>query len=307
MKQIPPIIALIASMCIFAHSQSLFSEVQFVNEINLLKSDRNDVARILAARYIKTGDDSRYFESFSTKNAFVEIYYSRGECSGDSDWNVPEWKVTQIEISPRSTVWVNDIGLDFSKYKFERLYGNLVESYIYYDKDLGIAIEVDRNAVLKIRLFPSKIDYLLSCSPEKAKKFYSKKNYFVDSKLEERIFSDLPNFNAEVVELRFAPSSISANWNSTDPEVNSFCALTSNEIAIETQVKDRENDVLIYAYKVSAGEIIGKGKKILWDLTDVKPGSYTITAAVDDGCGFCGKTLTKTVILQDCPKTLGTK
>ena len=40
-----------------------------------------------------------------------------------------------------------------------------------------------------------------------------------------------------------------------------------------------------------------------WDLSDVVPGQYTITAGVDDGCGICGKTKTKEVTVvntQDC-------
>lgn len=69
-------------------------------------------------------------------------------------------------------------------------------------------------------------------------------------------------------------------------------------IQIHTIAKDPENDLLTYSYVVSVGKIIGKGEKVIWDLSGVKPGTYTITAAVDDGCGFCGKTQTKTVIVK---------
>jgi hypothetical protein len=56
---------------------------------------------------------------------------------------------------------------------------------------------------------------------------------------------------------------------------------------------------LTYSYTVSGGRVIGNGVKVFWDLSGVKPGTYTITAAVDDGCGFCGKTQTKTVVVKE--------
>ena len=37
-----------------------------------------------------------------------------------------------------------------------------------------------------------------------------------------------------------------------------------------------------------------------WDLTGVAPGTYTITTAVNDGCGICGKTDTRTITVEEC-------
>jgi hypothetical protein len=48
-----------------------------------------------------------------------------------------------------------------------------------------------------------------------------------------------------------------------------------------------------------AGKIVGYGAKVVWDLTGVKAGTYTITAAANDGCGLCGKFVTKTVVVKD--------
>lgn len=73
---------------------------------------------------------------------------------------------------------------------------------------------------------------------------------------------------------------------------------TNMLIKVFTEARDDEYDALIYKYEVSAGKIIGKQETVLWDLTGVKAGTYTITAAVDDGCGFCGNTITKTVIIK---------
>lgn len=73
-------------------------------------------------------------------------------------------------------------------------------------------------------------------------------------------------------------------------------------IDVATTAEDAENDVLKYNYTVSGGRIIGSGANVKWDLSQVAPGTYTITGAVDDGCGICGKYHTKTVTVAaaDC-------
>jgi len=65
---------------------------------------------------------------------------------------------------------------------------------------------------------------------------------------------------------------------------------------------DPENDVLTYSYTVSGGRIVGTGANVKWDLSKVAPGTYTITAGLDDGCGICGRTVTETVTVAaaDC-------
>lgn len=71
-------------------------------------------------------------------------------------------------------------------------------------------------------------------------------------------------------------------------------------IAVSTVATDPENDVLTYNYTVSGGRIVGSGANVSWDLTGVQAGTYTITSAVDDGCGVCGTTQTKTVTVAAC-------
>ncbi|MBV9217733.1 MAG: hypothetical protein JO053_16320, partial [Acidobacteria bacterium] len=66
-------------------------------------------------------------------------------------------------------------------------------------------------------------------------------------------------------------------------------------INVTTHASDPENDVLTYNYTVSGGRIVGSGANVQWDLTSAQPGTYTITTGVDDGCGVCGKTDTRTV------------
>ncbi len=81
-------------------------------------------------------------------------------------------------------------------------------------------------------------------------------------------------------------------------------------VNVETYAEDPEGDILIYSYTVSGGRIVGTGSKVTWDLNKVMPGTYTLTAGVDDGCGLCGKRGTRTIIVREnesaprcvCPK-----
>jgi hypothetical protein len=59
-------------------------------------------------------------------------------------------------------------------------------------------------------------------------------------------------------------------------------------------------DVLTYNYTVSGGRIVGSGANVTWDLSGVRPGTYTITAGVDNGCGVCGTTKTETITVREC-------
>jgi hypothetical protein len=73
-------------------------------------------------------------------------------------------------------------------------------------------------------------------------------------------------------------------------------------VTVTTTAVDPENDVLTYNYTVSGGRITGTpGATAQWDLSGLQPGSYTITAGVDDGCGLCGQTKTETVRVVACP------
>jgi hypothetical protein len=75
----------------------------------------------------------------------------------------------------------------------------------------------------------------------------------------------------------------------------------SSTISVATKATDPENDVLTYNYTVSGGRIVGTGANVQWDLSTAQAGTYTITTGVDDGCGVCGRTDTKTITIQACP------
>ena len=61
-----------------------------------------------------------------------------------------------------------------------------------------------------------------------------------------------------------------------------------------------ENAVVTYSYTVNGGRIVGTGANVTWDLSGVRPGTYTVTVGVDDGCGICGQTQTKTITVTEC-------
>ena len=107
MKKIIAFLFFISITCGFAFAQSRLPEFVKAKEIKLLKSTRADVNRILAD--FKSDDDeendkkdeddeSNYSQTFSTENADIEITYSTGDCSDDSDdtdkWNIPKGNVT---------------------------------------------------------------------------------------------------------------------------------------------------------------------------------------------------------------------
>ena len=112
--------------------------------------------------------------------------------------------------------------------------------------------------------------------------------------------AEIPNQAANVTALTLSDTEISlpcpAGFRSTSGACND-----STTVNVSTTAVDPENDVLTYNYTVSGGRIVGSGANVQWDLSGAQPGTYTITAGVDDGCGICGKTETKTLTIATCP------
>jgi hypothetical protein len=49
---------------------------------------------------------------------------------------------------------------------------------------------------------------------------------------------------------------------------------------------DPDGDTMLYTYSATGGRIEGEGANAKWNLNGVmRPGSYTVTVEVDDGCG----------------------
>ena len=301
MKKIIYLVVFNLAMCGFIFAQSPLAEFDKVKEIKLLEFNRDDVTKVFSDYKASVSNKPNEYDWFSTKDATIRVSYASGKCSDNfEDWNVSEGKATEIEISLTTAISLKDSGIDFTNYKKEKEYVNLARAYIYHNKDSGIAFEVYKNKIYKIYLIPSKENYPLLCDTERVQNYYSSQSWFnVD--LKERIYIPGRPLNqpADVVNLNLSLTEITAACDGDGSNQSCFNKLRS--IFVSTIGKDSENDVLIYDYKVSGGKIIGQGANVVWDLSGVKPGTYTITAAVDDGCGLCGKSITKTVVVKECP------
>lgn len=93
-------------------------------------------------------------------------------------------------------------------------------------------------------------------------------------------------------------------------EVILNCSLGDNSCSNDRIIKVRTNATTLgdekFVYQVSAGKIIGEGENVEWDLTDVKPGTYTITAGIsqylpDWGWSVFGETKTQVITIKECP------
>jgi photosystem II stability/assembly factor-like uncharacterized protein len=103
------------------------------------------------------------------------------------------------------------------------------------------------------------------------------------------VASGLP---ANVTALRLSHTEISP----TCPSSNTDC---SGDRQIEVTVTAVQPDDAEYVYKVSAGRIIGNGPNVRWVLSEVTPGTYTITAGISVPVwGALGLTKTAMVVIR---------
>lgn len=304
------LIVLCLLFCNFTTAQSLRAELEKVKEIKLLESNRDDVRKLFAG-YKLEPISSEYFnhtDTFKTIDAEIEFSYSKGKCSDeDSDgYDIEEWKVDSIYISLENPIQLKDariilsnIGIKFSKYRKEKVYNNVENLYMYHNKELGMGLEVNKNELQNIIFISNKKYYSLICDKEAAKRLISTNSFFTLPLKRRFIISDV-NTVPIVYNLILSLPEITATCNVLNSSENKNCSDGVKFIAVFAWAKDDEGDTLTYNYTFTGGKIIGTGAKVLWDLSDVKPGTYTITAAVDDGCGFCGRTVTKTVTVKQC-------
>lgn len=298
MKKLIFLLIVISAACNFTFAQTLIG-LDKVKQIKLLESNREDVRKIFADYNLDISDDLGHYEWFSTKNAKIRVSYSKGDCLNNSeDWNVSEWKVTQINISPLTTVKLEDTGIDFSKYRKGR-YANASHLYIYFTEDFLTALEINKDKVEDVIFTPSKKHYSLLCNQKIIKMNSATKSWFYNPNGWRFTITE-SNAIPDVANLILSTSEIVSNCSMTDLKRNKTCPDNVKQIAVFAVAEDLEYDTLTYDYKVSGGKIIGQGSKVVWDLSGVKPGTYTITAAVDDGCGFCGTPKTKSVVVKEC-------
>lgn len=104
---------------------------------------------------------------------------------------------------------------------------------------------------------------------------------------------DLP---ISVVALLLNQTEVSSNCSASDQSC-------SNNKIIEVSTVTVEAEKVKYIYTVSAGKVLGEGMNVKWDLSDVKPGTYTITAGISqfswrNRWEILGTTQTKVVTIK---------
>lgn len=267
------------------YSQSMGDVIERARTVKLLAADRIAVRDTFFDFTIDGSYDNR--DEFTFGDIEISVYYSTGECDDDEDeiFQAEKGKAIRIEIASSVERTIGQLGFELSKFTKEQMYQFSDSSFIYHDKKLGLAVQILADEVEEVILFPSTTSEAKPCGFEKAREFVTLESWFGSTKLEDRTGTDF---------CRNGPANVTA----LELERDQITALTPKQIKITTVAQDPENDPLIYDYVVSAGRIIGTGAKVVWDLTGVPPGTYKITAAVDDGCGFCGQPVTKTVTIK---------
>ena len=313
MKKIFILIIFGLVMCSLVSAQSRLPELDKVKEIKLLESNRDDVRRIFAGYKFRNYNLSDYRDSVYTKDAEVEFSYSEGKCEdeGTDGVNVVEGRVSYVEISLKKTIKLKDIenqitefGGELSTYRKEKMYVNENDSYMLHNKDLGIGLKLYNGRVEEVTFILPKKYYSLICNAEIARRLTTTKSFFTRP-LKERKYIRYEPTPTGVKDLILSLTEIMADCSQTNSEGNKICSDKVKAIDVLAVSYDSEiDDVLAFNYTVTGGKVIGTGNKVIWDLSGVKPGTYKITAEVDDGCGVCGQPVTKEVKVIECPNCL---
>jgi hypothetical protein len=309
MKKLILLVAFCLAMCSFAFAQSKFPELDKIKQIKLLESTREDVKRLFdeyAEDFDDDAEEDIEDDAVSTENVFIRFFYSSGNCLSDenNEWNVLKGKVTEITVSfEGKSVKPQNLRVDLSKLERIKIYENdddEDDDLIYYDQEKGISYEISEGEINRIKFIPAEKNYPTLCNNENVRRFHSDKNWFVN-KLKQRPKIREYMVFANVTELNLSKNQITADCSAEDlSKINS----DNNhfKIKVETKAESADpTDVFTYNYMISGGKITGSGANVTWDLTGVKPEKYTITAAVDNGCGVCGMTKTETVEVKDYP------
>ncbi len=298
---------LILTLSIFGHAQSKFPELDKAREIKLLQSNRKDVKRILKGFKHDKDEDNDYRQTFSTKNADIEITFSNAEDCSEEDsekvWDVGEWQVTDVTIYVKTELRFENLRIETANFQKEQRYDEDETAFVYYNKDLGIAFEVNDDEIETILLFSPNGSQSLLCDNEETKdlkQFYSQEGFFI-TPLEERSKTGACTVPS-VKTLTLSANEIIIGCNNA--EEGKSCEESSREISVKTVEENIANDPITFMYKVSGGKIIGNGAEVTWDLTEVESGTYTITAGANNGCGWCGQTKTETVVIKECADCL---
>ena len=286
MKKLFALAFFISAMCGFTFAQSALPTLEKVRQLKLLESTREDAIELLKNEYFGyLGSKDSHISYFYAEDANIRVFYSSGDCLDEGeDWNVSEWKITEIAVYLKVNITTEaDIGIDYSKLRRENPYKRYKEKYIYHNKNLGVAVATNEDFVESIIFSPSAKDFSTLCDKPEARKYYVSKKILRYPSQKNMIIC--PNYPPNVTAIDLERYEIKTQSGAM-------------QVPISVTAVDPENDVLVYHYKVSAGKINGSSHRVVWDLSGVEPGIYKLTAVADDGCGFCGKWITKTVVVK---------
>ncbi len=79
------------------------------------------------------------------------------------------------------------------------------------------------------------------------------------------------------------------------------CSINQTKVEIKTISKSAREQELTYFYLASAGTIEGSGANVIWDLSKVKSGTYTILVGVGKDGVIQGDTIIKEIVVRECP------
>jgi hypothetical protein len=276
-------------ICSLTFAQSFIADLEKLKQLEFLKSTKEDAIKLLNNEDVGYNDSPDFDISyFYSEDANITVSYSSGNCSDENeDWNVPEGRITEITIAPKTYININNIEIDYSKFRKERPRRDYKKLYVYHNKKAGIAIWAYSDRVEFVIFFPSEKDFPQLCDKPEVKKYYSSKKWLRDPSIYNTTYHNYPP--PDVVGLNLSKTEI---VKSIDSDM---------KIEVSAEIINPMNEVITYEYRISGGKIVGSGKDVVWDLSGVKSGTYKITAIADNGCGICGKWITKMVVVKECP------
>jgi hypothetical protein len=251
-----------------------------IKKIHLLESESKDVETLLADDSFEYSNAHDHYQTFWMYDSIVRVYYSSGTCGGDewrgNDWDVPEGKVVQIDVSPKSSYPITQLRVDLSKLKRERTDWHRKGFYVYFDRSQEAAFFVTHDFIDTVKYTPARLQFEHLCKSPEILNFYRKNTWL-----------RYPDFKKGIVDYDLPANVLDLTLTQSDQNRRQF--------NVATKAEDPENDVLTYRYKVTGGKIVGSGKAVIWDLSSVQLGTYSITAVADDGCGPCGQLISRSV------------
>ncbi len=103
---------------------------------------------------------------------------------------------------------------------------------------------------------------------------------------------------AEIASIELDKESVSTVCPISRPHTE--CNEDDARIRVRVHTKEVPKTESTYYYIPSGGRIMGSGPEVVWDLSEVPPGNYTISVGVGRDDVIAGETLSKTITVREC-------